>query len=151
VFRLRNQSEMKKSRSLALSKSDCRQCCLTVPGTDSHKLHHLRRNRSPFSTAADLERWLDPAVFQRRSEDFAVAGLLHWSTRGGQRSHPCHALCGSLSNLFSERQTHHPALSRILLFCQINGLSLVQEMRSKRHDFFSGLHSAGHHNFLFPD
>src|SRR6266487_1752112 len=40
----------------------------------------------------------------------------------------------------------------LLLFVgQFNDLALVQEMRSERHYLLSGLHSAGHDNFLFPD
>src|SRR5437667_12154471 len=40
----------------------------------------------------------------------------------------------------------------LLLFVgQVNDLTLVQEMRSECHYFLSGLHSAGHDNFLFPD
>jgi hypothetical protein len=39
----------------------------------------------------------------------------------------------------------------LLLVWQVNDLSLVQEMRSERDYLFSGLHSTGHDNFLFPD
>ena len=41
--------------------------------------------------------------------------------------------------------------SHLVLFCRVNDLPLVQEMRSECHDLLSGLHSAGHDNFLFPD
>src|SRR5437773_1867876 len=42
-------------------------------------------------------------------------------------------------------------IGRLLFVWQVNNLALVQEMRSECHDFLSGLHSAGHDNFLFPD
>src|SRR5207247_2812916 len=38
-----------------------------------------------------------------------------------------------------------------LLFCRVNDLSLVQEMRSERHHLFSRLDSGGHDDFLLTD
>src|SRR4051794_35130926 len=39
----------------------------------------------------------------------------------------------------------------LLLAWKIDGLSLVQEMRSERHHFFSGADSAGHYDFFLTD
>src|SRR5687767_1110027 len=42
-------------------------------------------------------------------------------------------------------------IGRLLLVWKVNDLSVVQEMRSERHDLFSGSDSVGHDDFLLTD
>src|SRR5215212_10142492 len=42
-------------------------------------------------------------------------------------------------------------IGHLLLFCEVNDLSLVQEMRSECHHLFAGVDSAGHDDFLLAD
>ena len=80
-----------------------------------------------FATQADLDRWLDPAVFQRlplpysagwlaaqafikyrrgRNQEFTFARLLHWRPLRSWRSDACDTRRCSLSHLLSKRHDH---------------------------------------------
>src|SRR5437867_13355532 len=67
---------------------------------------------------------------------------------------PAHAAAKMKNSVMARSRTAKAERLKLrigLLFCRVNDLSLVQEMRSKRHHFFTGIDSARPHDFLLPD
>src|SRR6266487_3122107 len=67
---------------------------------------------------------------------------------------PAHAAAKMKNSVMARSRTARAERLKLrigLLFCRVNDLSLVQEMRAERHHFFTGIDSAGHDDFLLTD
>src|SRR5439155_24794417 len=67
---------------------------------------------------------------------------------------PAHAAAKMKNSVMARSRTARAERLKLrigLLFCRVNDLPLVQEMRSARHHFFTGIDSAGHDDFLLTD
>src|SRR5205823_13210929 len=67
---------------------------------------------------------------------------------------PAHAAAKMKNSVMARSRTARADRLKLcigLVFCRVNDLSLVQEMRSQRHHLFTGIDSVGHDDFLLTD
>src|SRR5213595_2069668 len=67
---------------------------------------------------------------------------------------PAHAAAKMKNSVMARSRTARAERLKLcigLLFCRVNELSLVQEMRSERYHLFTGLDSVGHDDFFLTD